>query len=141
MNQPVSPPPDAHHHTERRAVSMASNDTVMRKYARGQSPSGDRAAAAPVRSVVWCRSEGTSWTLELHELGREHPTYDTHGVDQLGRAHHDHGTAPGQRQRARLRHRGFVIHLAGRRRRRAAVRLASPRPLSAVPHSPPRQLP
>ena len=28
----------------------------------------DGVAAAPVLTAVWCRSVGTSWTLELHEL-------------------------------------------------------------------------
>ena len=28
----------------------------------------DGVAAAPVLAAVWCRSVGTSWTLELHEL-------------------------------------------------------------------------
>ncbi len=33
-------------------------------------PSSDNgASAAHVLAAVWCRSVGTSWTLELHELG------------------------------------------------------------------------
>lgn len=31
--------------------------------------SDDVAASVPVLAAVWCRSVGTSWTLELHELG------------------------------------------------------------------------
>jgi hypothetical protein len=38
-----------------------------RKYAVGR-PTADDAAAVPVLAAVWCRSVGTSWTLELHEL-------------------------------------------------------------------------
>jgi hypothetical protein len=38
------------------------------KYAVGRPPSDDVAAAAPVLAVVWCRSVGASWTLELHQL-------------------------------------------------------------------------
>lgn len=30
--------------------------------------SGNGSATAPVLAAVWCRSVGTSWTLELHEL-------------------------------------------------------------------------
>lgn len=33
-----------------------------------QPISGKGAAMAPVLAAVWCRSVGTSWTLELHEL-------------------------------------------------------------------------
>ena len=33
-----------------------------------QPTSGRGAATAPVLAAVWCRSVGTSWTLELHEL-------------------------------------------------------------------------
>ena len=39
-----------------------------RKYA-GRPTSDDVAASVPVLAAVWCRSVGTSWTLELHELG------------------------------------------------------------------------
>ncbi len=39
-----------------------------RKYA-GRPTSDNVAAAAPVLAAVWCRSVGTSWTLEFHELG------------------------------------------------------------------------
>ncbi len=39
-----------------------------RKYA-ARPTSDDVAAAAPVLVAVWCRSVGTSWTLELHEFG------------------------------------------------------------------------
>ncbi|MGH3887724.1 MAG: hypothetical protein ACRDSZ_14350 [Pseudonocardiaceae bacterium] len=40
-----------------------------RKYSVGRPPLDGVAAAAPVLVAVWCRSVGTSWTLELHELG------------------------------------------------------------------------
>ena len=33
-----------------------------------QPTSGSGSATAPVLAAVWCRSVGTSWTLELHEL-------------------------------------------------------------------------
>jgi hypothetical protein len=38
--------------------------------------SGDKAVTAPVLAVVWCRSVGSFWTLELHHLqpGKSHPT-------------------------------------------------------------------
>ncbi len=39
-----------------------------RKYVGGPT-SDDTVASAPVLAAVWCRSVGTSWTLELHELG------------------------------------------------------------------------
>jgi hypothetical protein len=39
---------------------------TARDYAAGRPTSND--AAAPVMAAVWCRSVGTSWTLELHEL-------------------------------------------------------------------------
>ena len=35
----------------------------------GQPRSDDAAASVPVLAAVWCRSVGTSWTLELHDLG------------------------------------------------------------------------
>ncbi|MGH3927997.1 MAG: hypothetical protein ACRDTT_34895 [Pseudonocardiaceae bacterium] len=41
-----------------------------RTYAIGRPTSDGVAAAEPVLVAVWCRSVGTSWTLELHELGR-----------------------------------------------------------------------
>ncbi|MGH3920494.1 MAG: hypothetical protein ACRDRY_00150 [Pseudonocardiaceae bacterium] len=34
-----------------------------------QPMSDDAVASAAVLAAVWCRSVGTSWTLELHELG------------------------------------------------------------------------
>ena len=53
---------------------MTGDDTVTTKYASGrQSPLGDMAATTPVLAVVWCRSVGTSWTLELHQLHRGTP--------------------------------------------------------------------
>jgi hypothetical protein len=47
---------------------MTGNDTVMRRYT-----TGDTAATPPVVAIVWCRSVGTSWTLELHQLRRGTP--------------------------------------------------------------------
>ncbi len=52
---------------------MRANEAATvtgRKYAVGRPTSDDVAAAAPVLAAVWCRSVGTSWTLELHELDR-----------------------------------------------------------------------
>ena len=48
----------------------ASETATMtdRKPAVGRPTAGALAAAAPVLVAVWCRSVGTSWTLELHEL-------------------------------------------------------------------------
>jgi hypothetical protein len=48
-------------------------DTAMTTYARGPSPSGDSTVTVPILAVVWCRSVGTSWTLELHQLHRSTP--------------------------------------------------------------------
>jgi hypothetical protein len=73
VNQPASLPPDAHHYTGRRRAKMTGNDTATTKHATGQPPSGDMAATTPVLAVVWCRSVGTSWTLELHQLRRGTP--------------------------------------------------------------------
>lgn len=50
---------------------MRANETATitsRKYAIGR-PASDDAAAASVLVALWCRSVGTSWTLELYELG------------------------------------------------------------------------
>jgi hypothetical protein len=47
---------------------MAGYDTATTQYATGQSPPGDRATMTPVLAVMWCRSVGTFWTLELHQL-------------------------------------------------------------------------
>lgn len=50
---------------------MRTNETATitsGKYAVGPPTSHDVAATAPVLAVVWCRSVGTSWTLELHQL-------------------------------------------------------------------------
>ncbi len=40
----------------------------MQTNAATRPTSGNGAAAAQVLAAVWCRSVGTSWTLELHEL-------------------------------------------------------------------------
>lgn len=51
-------------------MSTHENATITSgKYAVGRPPSDDVAAAAPMLAVVWCRSVGASWTLELHQLG------------------------------------------------------------------------
>ncbi len=42
----------------------------MTRYAVGQLTSDDVAGAVPVLAAVWCRSVGTSWTLEFYELSR-----------------------------------------------------------------------
>jgi hypothetical protein len=47
---------------------MKVNETATTKYAVGQPTSDDVAGAVPVLAAVWCRSVGTSWTLELHQL-------------------------------------------------------------------------
>ena len=52
---------------------MTGNDTAVTTHPSGPSPSGEMAATTPVLAVVWCRSVGTSWTLELHQLRRGTP--------------------------------------------------------------------
>ncbi len=42
---------------------------TAQEHALGPPTSHDVATMAPVMAAVWCRSVGTSWTLELHELG------------------------------------------------------------------------
>src|SRR5918998_653458 len=42
---------------------------TVQEHALGSPTSHDMARTAPVMAAVWCRSVGTSWTLELHELG------------------------------------------------------------------------
>lgn len=39
-----------------------------RKDPVGRPPSDDAAGPTPVVAATWCRSVGTTWTLELHEL-------------------------------------------------------------------------
>ena len=56
---------DHSEYQEHRETSTASS----RKYSR-RPTSDNAAAAAGVLAVVWCRSVGTSWTLELHKLRR-----------------------------------------------------------------------
>jgi hypothetical protein len=51
----------------------ADGGAVVRTYATGQPTLGDVGATAPVLAAVWCRSVGTSWTLELHQLRRSTP--------------------------------------------------------------------
>jgi len=74
VNQPASRPPHAHHHpNSREARTTTGYDPVTTKEASGPLRSGDTAAAASVVAVAWCRSVGTSWTLELHQLRRGTP--------------------------------------------------------------------
>jgi hypothetical protein len=73
VNQPPSLPSDAYHHTVRRPATTTGHDTATTKDVSGPSPSGDMAATTPVLAVVWCRSVGTCWTLELHQLRRGTP--------------------------------------------------------------------
>jgi hypothetical protein len=70
VNSPAWLPPDGHRRTDRRKADMTGNDAATTKYASGRPPSGDLAATPPVVAAVWCRSVGTSWTLELHQLRR-----------------------------------------------------------------------
>lgn len=49
---------------------MRVNETATTKYPVGQPTSDDVAGAVSVLAAVWCRSVGTSWTLELHQLSR-----------------------------------------------------------------------
>lgn len=46
----------------------ASSTATGRRHA-AQPTSNGAVASAPVLAAIWCRSVGTSWTLELHELG------------------------------------------------------------------------
>jgi hypothetical protein len=76
VTQSASRPPHAHHHPNPRKARTTGYDPVTTKDASGPSRSGDTAAAASVLAVVWCRSVGTSWTLELLQLrqGTPHTT-------------------------------------------------------------------
>ncbi|MGH3984998.1 MAG: hypothetical protein ACRDST_20490 [Pseudonocardiaceae bacterium] len=47
--------------TDEAATITGRNDEV------GQPTSGNGASAAQVLAAVWCRSVGTTWTLELHK--------------------------------------------------------------------------
>ena len=50
---------------------MSANETATitgQNYQVGRPTSDDVASAAQVLTAVWCRSVGTSWTLELYEL-------------------------------------------------------------------------
>ena len=49
---------------------MKADETAATRYAVGQPTSDDVAGAALVLAAVWCRSVGTSWTLELHQFSR-----------------------------------------------------------------------
>jgi hypothetical protein len=72
VNQPTGRPRCSPHRSPR-----THDDHHDRATARAcQGPSGDRTVTAPVLAVVWCRSVGSFWTLELHQLcrGARHPT-------------------------------------------------------------------
>jgi hypothetical protein len=47
---------------------MTTNETATQKYALGRPTSDEVGSAMPVLAAVWCRSVGSSWTLELYEL-------------------------------------------------------------------------
>lgn len=53
---------------------MKAKDTATKKYAIGRPVPGNVVGAVPVLAVVWCRSVGASWTLELHQLSRSTPS-------------------------------------------------------------------
>lgn len=64
-------PQAAHGPTERVGVTTTATDTATAtdpKDALGRSTTHDGAGASGVLAAVWCRSVGTSWTLELHQL-------------------------------------------------------------------------
>jgi hypothetical protein len=52
---------------------MSTNETATTKYTNGQPTPDNVIGAVPVLAVVWCRSVGASWTLELHQLSRGRP--------------------------------------------------------------------
>jgi hypothetical protein len=52
---------------------MSASETVTTKYTNGQPTPDNVIGAVPVLAVVWCRSVGASWTLELHQLSRGRP--------------------------------------------------------------------
>jgi hypothetical protein len=74
VNQRASLPLSSRDHTDRpprKGTVMRTTETATItnwKYPVGRPPSDNVNAAAPVLAVVWCRSVGTSWTLELHQL-------------------------------------------------------------------------
>jgi hypothetical protein len=43
------------------------------RHATGQQTSGDMTSSVPVLAAVWCRSVGSTWTLELHHPRRGTP--------------------------------------------------------------------
>jgi hypothetical protein len=73
VNHPARLLPDAHHHTDRQRATTTGHDTATINHASGPSPSADLAATTLVLAVAWCRSVGTCWTLELHQLRRGTP--------------------------------------------------------------------
>jgi hypothetical protein len=76
VNQPANHPADIRHHTDRRRAKTTRKDMATTKTMTGQPLSSDIAATTPVLAVMWCRSVGTCWTLELHQLrpGTPHTT-------------------------------------------------------------------
>lgn len=60
-------------HADHLEARTTLNDTVTTRNATGQPTSGDAAGSTPVLAAVWCRSVGTTWTLELHRLRRGTP--------------------------------------------------------------------
>ncbi|HSZ30385.1 MAG TPA: hypothetical protein VK784_11615, partial [Pseudonocardiaceae bacterium] len=46
---------------------MRADETATTRYVVGQPASDDVTGVVPVLVAVWCRSVGTSWTLELHQ--------------------------------------------------------------------------
>jgi hypothetical protein len=52
---------------------MTVHDTATAKDATGRPIPGEMVGEASVLAAVWCRSVGTSWTLELHQLRRGTP--------------------------------------------------------------------
>lgn len=47
---------------------MRANETATKRDALGRLISDDVGSAVPVLAAVWCRSVGSTWTLELHRL-------------------------------------------------------------------------
>jgi hypothetical protein len=52
---------------------MTGPDTVTAQDTTGRPTAAEVAGTASVLAAVWCRSVGTSWTLELHQLRRGTP--------------------------------------------------------------------
>jgi hypothetical protein len=68
---PAAQRPRAAHRPTARGGATTANETATatdRKDALGRSTTDDEAGASGVLAAVWCRSVGTFWTLELHQL-------------------------------------------------------------------------